>query len=759
MDNAVREKLEARDTPYENILAAVKTVCQSFGLKERGGAVGFYDADFDRRGEHEEEYKLCLRFFPLSVDRVIEKDSGEGVLFEELNLHKHLTYKRPYEHLFHPNNLSAESSFDEVHCRAKTHEHLIFKLEEERSQAWIKEQIQCPMNNSFDIFSHIIDNKDCECKERVAGCLDRNNGRSDRFSLLNDLDYAFMEEKKSEKWIAIPLPFLSSPAAIIIFPLRKSEGEKEGLQHAINIIDQSKPFVQTYVFNRIIQEIKEEEGRLESIRSQDHLAFSFLKTVTKILLPKKISWSKNAKEKYTIKLSRDQEWPHTSDKKLEIDMCESGTCEVELPTFFLPNRESPMDIDSGRIISESDTFDKEMEGIQNLMESTFDMLLTSWHDVQMQQTRILADEYQRIESDLETLIEQISTSAQYARRIEEKVSTSKEGFLKVSNNLNLFPAEQRTIAYRYQNKPDGNIEEFETRRGIYTEEEKEEKGDYIYGKLKLVHELDKADDWNAYAEFLDVYGGFLNIGLLKCFDTTEDDDYAHKQFLLLKMLLHRSQSGGRLYSMQLMFACLVAMDERDEIELIVKNGSDDSDGGCEQQQLSGLEGSVSKVCREASDFFADWLSQDLAHALDIEDVRPARVLGTLIRLLSTELVENKGVYPTELCLISESNYIELLVHCQGAFDDEALSKLKNMDMSETSRGLRSALKTLCQSTGSERPAVFERTAEQDHMRDSLERSNNRVFVGSSDEESVFLIRWDDGQIQGEEQSEESDFFG
>lgn len=747
--NKIYNSLRAVSTPYESILESVKKVTESLGISERGGAVGFYDANF-RNSDN--RYDICLRLFPLRPEIISRYELQTGERLDRV-LCEHFCVRRPYDYLFHIKNLKSESQEDtsEGIYRADTSEHFFIDKKEERIERSWRSRVECDIESGVTFLEHL--SKCRVCSERAKSALSQTG--TEYYNILNNFDLACMRpgSENLDRWLAVPLPFLSSPASLVVAPLLEREGRESGVRYAMQLINRSKTLIQTYVFNRIIREMSLQEKSLRDVSSRHELVYIFVRILIRILLPQEVVWDKDSGSE-RFKINKEHEWPRCSEQRLHVKLAGGGSCEVTLPTFYYPSGYSvSSDGITGGYICEKVPYQRELKSTQQLLESTFEMLLTRWRNARVEQTQMLALRYQHIKGDLDALMDQIATMRNTALRIEEQVSPANVGFLRLYDEMKLLFKSEATIYYaRVAKSKDGTdnrtggaggrivgpyLRKEQVRSRLQNSEPIRE--------IRTAHGAknlgEKATNvWNSYVGFLKEKYKDTSIEFLNLFGTVGDSSvkYAENQFTLLKMLLQRPHIAGEpLYAMQILVACVVESNITGRDQLAAKITAyvkDDSASPIDFEEASDL---IPTVCFDKAVDFEAWLQiekTDSTNYVDLpSEMSAGKVLEALMRLIGTELqgVE-EGVTVESVTVRSPEGgcKIETFIECRGTFPD--LSILTSLGPNAEDRGLRSCLKTLCESVNRRNLTAVDNIKPEnalDQFREQDDHYGHRFMIG------------------------------
>jgi hypothetical protein len=255
---------------------------------------------------------------------------------------------------------------------------------------------------------------------------------------------------------------------------------------------------------------------------------------------------------------------------------------------------------------------------------------------------VKAEIYRQIEPDIHKVIQHVSELRNFMLRVESAITISNEDFLRHAPNLiRIFLSTDVESHYAFQVK-DGVYKDIKGPTGERTDPDKLEPG-WHQDSFKSAHASCDTETWEPIGRFLNVYSKVQKVALLADFGVVTlgkgDDAIAIKLHGLLKSLTDRSmKSRDRLYGVQIAIAVAAAWRKKlvDGKAVGICHGSKTIwvgfDPTTDNIQL------VQFVKSLENELFA---CDDDSAAKIREDANTADVLGALMRLVATELVEGK----------------------------------------------------------------------------------------------------------------------
>jgi len=335
-----------------------------------------------------------------------------------------------------------------------------------------------------------------------------------------------------------------------------------------------------------------------------------------------------------------------------------------------------------------------------------------------------------------------------ALRIEEQVSPANVGFLRLYEEMKMLFEEGTTLHYAREEGEEGVVGPYRRKAQLVAKlgnSGSPEKLHTVHNPENLTRQdedFDSHNVWNGYVDFLEGKYQGTGIAFLNFFEGVDsgESEYASNQFKLLKMLIQRPHiSGEPIYAMQILASCVIESNITNNEEL---GASVRAEAGGESGKVSfefeGPKDFIHTVCKENQYDFESWLdmSKDTRETTQYVELpaklSAAKVLEALMRLIGTELQggeEDVTVSSVTVNSPDEGTKIETVIECEGTFGD--LSILTDLGPDADEHGLRSCLKTLCESMNRMHPKPVENVNLND-LRDKEERHSHRFMIGENE---------------------------
>ena len=372
-------------------------------------------------------------------------------------------------------------------------------------------------------------------------------------------------------------------------------------------------------------------------------------------------------------------------------------------------------------------------------------------------------QFRAVQTDLDQLIGTIAQARSAALRVESHLSTSKEEFLKVYDDLKgLF---EETRHWFYYVDGSGVSELFAEKKSGAEGEEKE---------IQTMHSSSSAGAgatfsalWKSYSEYLQEYCKRVNVPLLRAFQSSEDEETCRNLFSLLKILIQRPHMApGWIYEVQLAIACAAATLSWRHLPSSVSVptvslcslGNGLNEVHIERQQDTGLPDTLKltdfiKGIKTLKRGGGEAMLSDKTRASCKVKTNCATALGALMRLVGSELRPREGPdVCLQRCRIEYADgAAEVTLECQGAFGQASgrrVEELLHLDERSSGRGLRSCLKVLCEAVGQEQVCFLDThdITEIRRIRQVLPNSNFVLGTGlgsrPEDAKCVFNLRFE-----------------
>jgi hypothetical protein len=353
--------------------------------------------------------------------------------------------------------------------------------------------------------------------------------------------------------------------------------------------------------------------------------------------------------------------------------------------------------------------------------------------------------YKEVKKDIDELLGKISEAKIYAVKIEEVLSSSKFGFLKVYPDIvNIFKSD----GIYYYDKGKCNLSEAQNQESGAQNQDSWEA--YNQFSIKCTHDFNnieqakKIEIWDGYVLFLNSLSVKTGIKLFNNFECTVDIAYANKQFDLLKIIIHYPQMMEPLYFIQIIVSCISPISEKEEVKLTLYLTKENVIE-FKENKWGQLFQSMQKL-----DCFNSMLVKKPGLFVPLNNMPPAAIMSALMLLIGTELKkgnltsQNISVYIQEIKIVIDDNFIEVQIICYNVFDDETIRKISSIDEESKKRGLRSCLKTICESMGQQNPLILD-TDDVNEMRNVKVKTANplgsKIIIGVHQNKTIILLQW------------------
>ena len=568
---------------------------------------------------------------------------------------------------------------------------------------------------------------------------------------LNVLDQCFLNSKMFTIEV---IPFLTSPVVILFIPVDDLEELKRIEARLKEVSRRLQVPVINYTYSRILD--------ILSLASYDHsleqgnydgLVASYCMALSDVLLPQRVQ----------IELGGQMLGEFLSDVG-------GGFIEKSaIPGLMVPKEDRPLRLEidltpignddtgySQRVQVElvpvsrmhrlcTDAFvitAAEVESVQGYLGQLFELIYDRWEHAKKQKVYAETSRLHLISEDIKKLIELDDERRSIYLRIKEAMGWATEDFLDYFVDLKpLFYSGRRVPFPAHDGEPSK-----ESLTTCHNEKNFNE------------------NNWVDYSRYLMAFNeGKNNAFILDLISVPakrlDDSPFIPKVlFGFLKLMIQRSHVGGpMLHPFQLLFAVYVAKKKANIAARIVHIANDPikcqlSEASMTFQVLLDSKRSLTEAIIASTvtpegisglDVCNQWLSS-AEKKLPVSSLPPgfcaANVMGAIIRLIRFELQDDAGVSFERSVLKKEVGSLELQLICNGLFTENVqmqLSSIHNEAFADE-RGLRSCIKTLCESVNRLCPTI------SDHFPEEGADCPGFVIVGEKENNrTTILLRWRD----------------
>jgi len=772
-----KEGFSGEGTEFEPILNCVREFCKAEwgevfsegdnfisardllpgdNLYDAGGGIGFYrvgpEPGSGTPNPENRDFELELRIFPINHELLDEDDRAR--LIDELNLEKeyYRGTRRPYKallHIDHIKNLLEQEDPD------PTEYFLIHTGEDEpndipRALEWMEGSDHCcddiEIGTYGELYSHIYD---CDsCRDAVQSRLEEfrdyasldKEEREVTLKLVNSMDFLFYDKPLPDRLLAVPLPFLSTPAVLVVLPWPKGGTPKEerilkelAIKLAKRLIEETKAVVYTYVYNQLVDKLYEDERSLKNITKRKYIFHRFIQHVGEILLPSKVEWKYKQEEGYwepdgVVKTGKQ------SEVELKFPKFDASVTYT-LFHFFRPLQNEV------RTFGDEVWFENEKRAIQNLLSQIFRLLVARWESIQRQSAEAELEMFKEVEEPLNDLYRSIEEAKQTANEIENKLSSSNTGFLSLRHDLAFLFEQDET--YHYKVDENGRI-------STNADSDEGTKINTVHSPSSLgTNYSNFTEAWNEYMEVLDAFAESTGDEVIKHFCISDKKKVVKSQFRLLKILVRKPhETNSNLYPIQLLVGLLASTNNNPGITVEL-----DVNGACNAHFKFSSDEKIKMLWEnhitEKDDTIHDLLTRRRSGSVSIEGISDSGVvvesiLKALMLLAGSELraeATDNSVILHEASIYTFDERVTVVLGCNGIFSDEDLSKMKAPDLSDN-HSLRSCILNLNRSVGQRQLHETESNGQEEFL-EWAEEKNKRFAISQNEEFNFtrFFITW------------------
>ena len=561
------------------------------------------------------------------------------------------------------------------------------------------------------------------------------------YKALNALDFTFFTSVP-KKLAVIVLPFVTSPAAIVVLPWTDSAEVAKDLAEAL--LAETKGVVYTQVYSTLIDNLSGHNISGTNHSDAIDLLKDYTRRLVEILMPIRAYTEFDGKHN-----ERPLDWPVSGSFGSTNNDLKDYEIEIAKVKYKHPQTLDPLAVSTfythkffADIVYQTDTPDHETgsphekEAVELMLPKLFSMIYKDWDNARMSLQRYRYSQYQPVKDDLDSIIKSINFLRDTATRVEERLNPANVGFLSVGPQLESLFRDDTALWWR----PDPDSGNVLLRTSDPAVDVAEKASDW--NRLQTSHSSDSISPstWEAYKKYLQAKGQATAIALLQAFgaegkaegkaEGEAEGVPARHEFRLFKLLFHRPHFESCLYPAQLAVSAVTAL-ARDQSHSFHDHGlvwasdhtsephslwrrssvppiSQFSANETPLQQNDDFPQMLSSVCKT----FPHWVDSASSGSSVMlpEGVSVASVLGSLMKLVGTELDSRNHVnrsvkFRSMRVHVPKDGVTELVIGCTGAFDPSALSQLRFLGENASAHGLRSSLRTMCDAVNQRNPRV------------------------------------------------------